>query len=250
MEYPVTLEGICLKYHNKMITIYTITYNESLLIQFMIDHYRSRFPDCRIVVYDNMSTDETVKIALANGCEVIPFDTDNQYQDRRLMDIKNSCWKEAKTDWVLMCDLDELLDINEAELKMEEDSGTSIITPEGYNMVDMKDGSGIADMKYGARCDGLDKFCLFNKKFINEINYGIGCHECNPQGSIAYSNKPYKLYHYCFINENMTVEKRRAYGARLSPENLETGWSGHYLFTPEETHDEYVDARSRAIKVR
>ena len=233
-----------------MITIYTVTYNESLLIQFMIDHYRTRFPGCRIVVYDNTSTDETVKIALNNSCEVISFDTNNQYQDRRLMDIKNSCWKEAKTDWVLMCDLDELLDINEAELKMEENSGTSIIRSEGYDMVDMEDKLNIAGMKYGARDADHDKSCLFNKKFIQEINYGIGCHECSPQGIIAYSKKPYKLYHYCFINENMTVEKRRAYGARLSPENLETGWSGHYLFTPEETHNEYVDARNRAIKVR
>src|SRR3990167_11265325 len=100
-----------------MITVYTITYNESLLIQFMIDHYRSRFPDCRIVVYDNISTDDTVKIALANGCEVIPYDTNGQIQDSHYIQIKNNCWKDAKTDWVLICDMDELLDINTAQLK-------------------------------------------------------------------------------------------------------------------------------------
>lgn len=233
-----------------MITIYTITYNEELLIKFMIDHYRERFPNCRIVVYDNISTDNTVKIALANGCKVIPFDTDNHYSDLRLIDIKNNCWKNALTDWVLICDVDELLDINKADLELEEKVGVSIIVSEGYDMVDMGDNSSIADMKYGARSDGYDKFCLFNKKFIREINYEVGCHECNPEGIIAYSSKAYKLYHYCFINENMTVEKRKRNGARLNPENLKKGWSYHFLFTPEQTHDEYVDARGRAIKVK
>ena len=110
-----------------MITIYTITYNEGLLIQFMIDHYRERFPGCRIVVYDNISTDDTVKIALANGCEVIPYDTGGQLQDSRYIQIKNNCWKDAKTDWVLVCDLDELLDIDEAELRREESLGTTMV---------------------------------------------------------------------------------------------------------------------------
>ena len=27
------------------ITVYTITFNESLIMQFMIDHYRKRFPE-------------------------------------------------------------------------------------------------------------------------------------------------------------------------------------------------------------
>ena len=233
-----------------MITVYTITYNEALSIQFMIDHYRTRFTGCHIVAYDNMSTDETVKIALANGCEIIPFDTSNQFQDRRLMDIKNSCWKNALTDWVLVCDMDELLDINATELKTEEESGTSIIRSEGYDMVAVDENLDIARMKYGARDNDHDKSHLFNRKFINEINYGVGCHECNPEGVVAYSHKSYKLYHYCFIGENLTVKKRKAYGARLSPENLEKGWSGHYLFTPKQTHAEYVDARNRAIKVR
>ena len=49
-----------------MITIFTIAYNESVLMKFMIDHYRSKFPNCRIVVYDNMSTDGCDKIASYN----------------------------------------------------------------------------------------------------------------------------------------------------------------------------------------
>jgi hypothetical protein len=81
----------------KMITIYTIAYNEEIFIQFMIDHYRSRFPNCHIVVYDNESTDNTVAIAKANNCEVITYCTNNQIQDRKYLEIKNNCWKKSKT---------------------------------------------------------------------------------------------------------------------------------------------------------
>lgn len=233
-----------------MLTIYTITYNEELLIQFMIDHYRERFPGCRIVVYDNISTDDTVKIALANDCEVIPYDTNGQIQDSRYIKIKNNCWKDAKTDWVLICDLDELLDISEAELKTEENLGTSMVRCEVYDMINMEDNLDIHSMKYGVKSPIPSKFFLFNKKFISEINYEPGCHECNPIGAIHYSRKIYKAYHYASINEDLTIEKFRLYKKRLSPENLKNGWGTQYLMTPEEIRDEYTQERSKAIKVR
>ena len=232
-----------------MITLYTIAYNESLLIQFMIDHYRERFPGCRIVVYDNMSTDHTAKIALANGCKVIPFDTNNQIQDSCYLEIKNNCWKNALTDWVLICDTDELLDINEKQLSTEEDSGTSIIRSEGYDMVNMEDNLDIAGIKYGVRDPVYDKTCLLNKKFVGEINYTIGCHGCNPKGTITYSKNAYKLYHYLLINEKLTVEKFRTYASRLSPENLEHGWGSHYLMTLEDIHEDYTENRRVAVKM-
>lgn len=233
-----------------MITIYTLTYNEELLIQFMIDHYRTRFPECRIVIYDNISTDNTVKIALANGCEVIPYDTNGQLQDSRYIEIKNNCWKDAKTDWVLVCDTDEFLDINQDELKKEEDLGTSMIVSEVYDMINMEDNLDIAGIKYGVKSPIAGKFFLFNKKFISEIDYSIGAHSCSSKGAIYYSSKAYKAYHYNSINENLTIEKFKIYAKRLSPENLQNGWSSHYLMTPEEIREEYIKERAKAIKVR
>lgn len=219
------------------------------MIQFMIDHYRERFPGCRIVVYDNMSTDNTVKIALAKGCEVISYDTNNQLQDSRYIKIKNNCWKDAKTDWVLVCDLDELLDINAKELKMEESSGTSIVKTKGYDMVTLDDNLDLAGIKYGERDTGEDKFCLFNKKFISEINYDIGCHSCNPAGTIRYSERVYKLYNYCYINYETTVERYKVYRARISPKDIRNGCFS-YSETPEEIRALYTEARNQAIKVR
>lgn len=232
-----------------MITVYTLTYNEELLIQFMIDHYRARFPGCRIVVNNNIyTTDNTVKIAQANGCEV-RFDDNDKLRDEPLIQIKNNCWKDAKTDWVLVCDLDELLDINEAQLKEEEKLGTTIIRSKAYDMVDMKDKLDIPGMKYGARAPYQDKAYLFNRKFISEINYGPGAHTCNPMGFIKYSKKIYKLYHYCYINYDITVEKYRVCRARIKPEDMKDDM-GYYIESPEEIKDLYTETRRLAIKVR
>lgn len=232
-----------------MITVFTVAYNEELQIKFLIDHYRLRFTNCRIVVYDNMSTDNTVSIAQSNGCEIIPYDTNNQIQDSKYLEIKNNCWKSATTDWVLVCDVDELLDINATQLKSEEDSNVTMIRSEAYNMVNMEDNLDIAGIKYGARTVYHDKLYLFNKKFINEINYEPGCHKCNPMGTVSYSNNSYKLYHYNFINEKLSIEKYKIYGSRLSPENLKNGWGNHYLRTAEEVSSEYNNIRNKAVKL-
>ena len=232
-----------------MITVYTITYNEEVLLPFMINHYRQRFPSCRVVVHDNMSTDNTTKIAQANNCEVISFGTNNKFKISRPMKIKNHCWKNASTDWVLVCDLDELLDINAKELKMEEGVGTSIIKTKGYNMVTLNDNLDIAGMKHGERDEGEDKSCLFNKKFIDEINYSPGAHTCHPIGTIVHSKKTYKLFHYCYINYNLSVKKYKIYQKRLSQESIENR-RDHYTFTPKEVRALYTQARNKAIKVR
>jgi glycosyltransferase involved in cell wall biosynthesis len=44
-------------------TVFTITYNEELMLPYFVNHYRSRFTNCKIVVYDNESIDKTVDIA-------------------------------------------------------------------------------------------------------------------------------------------------------------------------------------------
>ena len=117
-------------------------------------------------------------------------------------------------------------------------------------MINMEDNLDLTGIRHGIRAPAYDKASLFNKKFISEINYTIGCHGCNPMGTILYSKKAYKLYHYMLINERLTVEEFRTYASRLSPENRQHGWGNHYLLSPEEIHDVYAENRRLAIKVR
>lgn len=232
-----------------MITVYTVAFNEELLIQFMIDHYRSRFVNCKIVVYDNMSTDRTVAIAKQNNCEVIQFNTNNVFEIKKQMEIQHNCWRNSNTDWVLICDVDELLDINEQQLQDETSLGSTIIKSEGYNMINMEDNLDINNMKFGARAPLHDKYYLFNKKFITEINYEAGCHISHPIGIVMLSNIAYKAYHYHFINEELLIKKYKTYSIRLSPNDIKNGWGFHYFLTQKKIKEEFMDLRSKAIRL-
>jgi FkbM family methyltransferase len=232
-----------------MITVYTIAYNEEVFIEFMIDHYRYKFPGCHIVVYDNMSTDRTVELARINGCEVISYDTNNQISDSKYLEIKNNCWKTAKTDWVLVCDMDELLNINYEQLKTEDAKGVTIIKSEAYNMVNMEDNYDLANIKYGSRCNPYDKSYLFKKSVISEINYTHGCHKAKPIGTIKYSDTPYILYHYKCINPDFMVNRYIEYNKRLSDDNKKHGWGNHYSQSPEVVRDTFLTARTYVEKI-
>ena len=158
------------------LTIISMAYNEEVRLQFMIDHYKQRFNACKFIIFDNHSTDATAQIANDNACEVRPYESDNKVDDNLLTLFKNNCWKTAPTDWVLVIDIDELLDINEEQLKNEELNGITAIKPEGWNMVNMEDNYDFYNIKYGYRHPDYDKVCLFNKKYVKEINYMHGAH--------------------------------------------------------------------------
>lgn len=206
------------------ITIYVITFNEEYVLPFFIKWYRDRFPNCKIVVYDNYSTDNTVKIALENNCEVIPYDTNNQLSDSKYLEIKNNCWKNAETDWVLIADCDELLDIKLEDLN----TNCTLFKAKGYNMCNVEELDNILDIKHGIEAKQYDKVLCFNREQIKEINYTPGCHSCNPVGNIIYNSKKPKLLHMRFINEDLLVEKHKLYASRLSDENLKQNWGYHY----------------------
>jgi len=218
-----------------MITVYTIAYNEEIVLPFFIKWYRERFPDCKIVVYDNYSTDNTEKIALENNCEVIKYDTNNQLSDRKYLEIKNNCWKEAKTDWVIVCDVDELLEIKPEDLNTDQ----TLFKSKGYNMCNVENLKNILDIKHGIESVHYDKVICFNKLYIKEINYTPGCHSCNPIGDVIYTSKTPKLLHMKFINEDLLAEKYKSYKSRLSAENLKNNWGFQYKEEEQKVRESY-----------
>jgi len=226
-----------------MITLYTMAYNEEIKMQFMIDHYKKRFPSCNFIIYDNYSTDNTHSIAEKNACEIRMYDSNNQIDDIQLRDLKNTCWKSAKTDWVLVCDVDELLDITEQDLIKEESLGSTIIKSEGYNMVNLEDNCDLPSIKHGFRGTQYDKNYLFNKKFIKEINYECGCHRSSPIGAINYSNNIYKLYHYSCINPDLMVERYKYTAKRLSEKNKSCGMGAYHLMPEENVRANFASYR-------
>ncbi len=207
-----------------MITIYTITYNEEFILPHFIKWYRDRFPNCRIIIYDNESTDNTVKIAYEMNCEVVFYSTNDKLVDSKYLEIKNNCWKDANTDWVIVCDADEFLNTDLNMLNTDQ----TIYKSKGYNMCNVTNLLTVSNIKHGIEAVQYDKCILFNKKYINEINYTPGCHSCNPKGAVIYGKIQPKLLHMKFINEEILVEKYKSYSSRLSEENLKNKWGYHY----------------------
>jgi len=214
-----------------MVTIYNISFNEEVILQKFIDHYKYQFPNCEIVIYDNQSTDKTKEIAIKNGCKVLEYDSKNQIRDDLYLEIKNNCWKEASTDWVSIVDTDEFIYISEEQLKEEESLGTTLISFEGWNLITMSDDPDIIDLdlKWGSRAAQYDKSYLFNKKFIKEINYSAGCHHCSPKGKIKYSKTEYLMCHWKALGLNYMINRHTEFGKRMSKQNLDKGWGIHYL---------------------
>lgn len=229
-------------------TIYTITYNEQLMLPYFINHYRTRFPDCTIVIFDNYSTDATEEIAIKNNCDVHKYFTNNKLSDTMYLEIKNNCWKDDK-GWIIIADCDEFLDITPKDIKQMELAGETIIRSHGWNMVNMNDDLNIKGIKTGVRAKSYDKAYCFNASKIKEINYAPGAHNCYPEGDVLFSRKVFNAYHYKYINMDYMIKRHKNFALRLSDENKARGYGGHYQYTPDEIKNEFLIARNQSIKL-
>lgn len=233
-----------------MLSIYTITYNEELVLPHFIKWYRSRFANCKIVVYDNESTDKTRKIAFENNCEVVTYSTNNQLSDSEYLRIKNNVWKKAETDWVMAVDCDEFVDVTENDLIELESSKKTIVSAVGFNMCNVECLTELADIKHGVRAEQYDKSILFNKNYIKEINYEAGCHTCNAKGVVNYAKGLVNLYHMILINEQALVDKYLRNADRMSDENKRNKWGHHYLQNEETVRANYKHGLELAKLIR
>lgn len=236
---------------NLQITIYTIAFNEELMLPHFIRHYRARFHNCKIIVYDNQSTDGTVLVAKSAGCEVIEYNTNNQLSDSAYLRIKNHCWQTTpRLGWALIADVDELCDINEADLLREQKAGTTIVTFKGYNMVNLREDYNVEGITHGVPDDMYSKHYLFYTPEISAINYNPGCHVSKPVGRISYSTQTYNCYHYRYINTDYVVNRYAVNLKRLSAENKRKGWGSQYASGATKIVNEIAALRKHATQLR
>jgi hypothetical protein len=235
-----------------MLTIHTLTFNEEIILPYFIKHYKKNFPDCLINIYDNESTDNTVKIAKEHNCEVITYKTNNELSDEKYLDIKNNVWKTSTTDWNLICDVDEFCIINHQNLCDEDKNNISIIKFRTFDMVNTSkepNSLEIDSLNFGVRNSLYDKDMLFNKKYIKEINYEAGCHFNNASGIIKYATNEYIMRHYKYIGENFIVNRYKNFLGRLSQKNLNEKWGSQYLMTEEEIRKLYKNNQNKSTKI-
>jgi hypothetical protein len=194
------------------INVFLLCYNESSLIQHTIKHYKKYLPSCKITIYDNESTDNSVEIAKKLGCSVISWNSNNIIDDFKYIEIKNNCWKSIEKGWIIMADMDEFLCVTEQDLMKEMESGVSILNIKGYDMIGESKTVDLSDIdlqnikKYVYNNYESKKLCFLREK-INEINYICGAHVCNPEGNIVYSSNVYINKHMSYLGLNFLKKK-------------------------------------------
>lgn len=209
-------------------TIFLVCYNEVELLPHTVKHYTKYLPGCRIVIYDNFSTDNSREVARALGCEVRDYDTSNIIDDYKLRDLKNNCWK-GSSGWVIVCDMDEWLCITNEDLERE--CGT-VLQVVGFNIVADSERSDISDIdplscSFGIRNPWLDKRICFRADKIKEMNFNCGAHQSDPKGEVKYGNH-YLLKHMNFLGLSNKLSRNRIRYER-SELMRKKGMARHYV---------------------
>jgi hypothetical protein len=172
------------------VDIYTVVKDQKKLAKFFLDHYNNAFPECTFHIFDNNSTDGTRDVFSGSNCIVENYP---EYDEWKIMAFKNTIWKDSKANWVIVCDIDEILMITPENL-----SGQDLIQFKGYQMISMNDvyKYNPAALDHGFRDQRYDKIAMFRPS-LKEINYGLGAHTAEPvPGGLNKSVLKYKLLHY------------------------------------------------------
>ena len=223
-----------------IIHAHILAYNEEKILPFTLDYYSNICE--HIFIYDNMSTDSSDEIYKKYPkVTVIKWDSNNQINEFNYLSIKNNAYKKSRehnADWVIVCDMDELVDPENLRPKLEQFINTNyaVIQCEGYNMFSEKFPVNynipiIKQVQMGVRATNFDKSIIFRPSKVQEINYAPGSHTCNPifYNSDYVITKAFKLFHYKYIGLDYLIHKHHQYAERLSQYNRSHNFGAEYL---------------------
>ncbi len=232
------------------ITLYTLMYNEEQILPYFLKHY-SKYVN-KIVVRNNQSTDNSIQI-LKNwkDCEIeiIDFTTDNHYDERALTDFRNNCWKDGdNSDYVIVCDMDELLYHPDLISYLKKNNDVDYFTPIGYDMIGNEiptdyDKQIYEIIKTGVPNPNYNKSILFKRNTIMDTGYGVGAHTSNFIGvndlnKMNYNND-LKLLHYKWLSSDYVINKHTLYGNRRCEDSIKNKWGVHYTYNTETIINSY-----------
>jgi glycosyltransferase involved in cell wall biosynthesis len=223
--------------------IFLLCYNEEVMMPNTLQYYKTRFPDAEITIFDNYSTDRSCEIAEAHGCRIKKFETKGQQNEKDMMWIRSNMWKEFVCQgWVIMCDMDEWLDITEAQLIEEDQKGTTILTTQGVNVLGEGTREDLADLDFfaiqrGFYDNNMSKRICFKYPSC-AVEYWWGAHTCFPQGHVVFSTTTYLMRHYNYLGEAYLVRKHaNRWSRNVLSRNM--GLNQHYHDDQQTIRDEY-----------
>ena len=248
---------------------YTLMYNEEDIIPYIHDYWQKLIDegiDLHVYIYDNYSTDNSVKLL-----QDIPWITIRQFHSDGQNDIiqaqiKNSCWKESKADFVCVSDFDEVLWGNLAEeLEVMKQNGYNVMgtkwyafcgdekptyTPGMYLHQLVKKGYK-QHINHHPLYHHLGKFMIIDPSKVDNMNWSVGNHIANPQPqmNLYVSDKVVAFHVNKGLSEDYFVEKRQKMNKRLSPVNRKYGMCVEYGYSEERIRMEYQGYQRESIDI-
>ena len=241
------------------ITLYTFCYNEQEMLPYFLNHY-SKIVD-KIVVYNNESTDRSMDILNSfKECEIEirDYNSNNEYNEDGLIKLKNNCWKNEESDYVMVLDVDEILHHPNLKEFLEANPDYDYFKPIGYDMVGNSVPTDYTKQIYeiirnGVPSINFSKKVLFKRQFVNDTNFSYGAHSANYKGkkplSEYVSNGDLKLLHYKFIDLEYVIAKHKHYGARRSSHSKKLGLGLHYDYSREKNTEIFNNLKKNSKQV-
>lgn len=237
------------------VEVFTFCWNEMEIIPFAVDYWREYAT--KVTVFDNGSTDGSADyLKKFDFIDVVPFDMGGGMDDILFIEKKNNCWKGSDADYVIVCDMDEMVfapHIKKSLATMKR-NGITICEPIQYTM--------ISD-RYPEYIEGLlmhetsrryfksqSKAVLFDPKEIKEMNYTPGAHTCEPVGNVVWGNDGVYMLH---VDHNLSIEykleKYKKLDARRSKRNVEMKLGIHYAFDEKTITDWYNERMKESVDI-
>lgn len=236
------------------IHVFLLCYNESALIPHTVHHYRTHLPTCKITIYDNQSTDNSVEIATSLGCTVVSWSSNNIFNECLQISLRNTIWKNVVNGWIIMADMDEFVCVTEPQLIEEAKQGTTILKIVGINVVGQSTTEDLTDIDLQQLTKYVDnpmesKSLCFLREHIAEMNYGPGSHTCNPAGKIKYSKNTYVNKHMEMLGLSFITNKivsRYARSALMRKHKMST----HYTNDIATIKNKYMNTLKKCKQMR
>ncbi len=234
---------------NPVIVVVAVCFNEAPILPFFLDHYIHHVGAHKVVLHDGGSTDGSAEIAARYPEVDFIVSRSEKLDDRDLMRIRNEAWKPYRhdCDWIVVCDVDEFLhhpDFRSALVELKR-QGITLPMVEGFNIVS-KSLPAFAPGRYlwQDRQTGYPDARYINKNLIFDpaidINYLLGCHQCQPCGPVRRSEGfVFKNLHMSMLSYPHMIEKSMRSAARLSDWNKQTRAGFHYAIVAQMPRADY-----------
>jgi hypothetical protein len=238
------------------IHLYALCWNEEPMLPFFFQHYDKLVE--RYYIFDNGSQDRSVELLRANPKVILgSFEVQGDSFVEAARHFYNECWKSSRgqADWVIVCNVDEHLYHPDLRAYLSGlPSDTSLIVPEGYNMIsDTYPHAGTPlyeQVQWGARWTILDKPQMFSPNLLDEINFRPGRHSAEPVGHVKTPLTPeVKLLHFKHLGLDYYTRRLGKLREGLRKVDIERGLGTHYCRTNEEKAVSFHTLRREARQV-